>query len=239
MSESKTIQELEAGLSESGKQLLEAIKAAVGFYGKHDPALPVFTALVSTLDRFERFGPKFADTVRQSSHEARSDAVKAGDVTMAQVVREGMVAATQEMTAAHAADIHEVKDEVVQAIRELTGEAAAVIRTAQPPTKNWRLWASVALIAQVGLLGAVGFGGWWYRDHQARESTAWAETWRGQQARQFYEIIEKSATAATGGTRVLQSGGPGEKQIKDIIAWATSAEGASAFLDRHPQQKKK
>lgn len=240
MSESKKIQELEAGLSESGKRLLEEIKAVVGFYGDHDPALPVFTALVSTLDRFERFGPKFADTVRQSAHEARSDAVKAGDVTMAQVVKEGMVAATSEMTVAHAADMREVKDEVVQAIRELTGESAAVIRAAQPPTKNWRLWASVALIAQVGLLGSVAFAGWWYKGYEVAKTAAWAESFDGKQAAEFHKIIKGSVPESD----ALHS--PSAlSDIRGAISWAVGREGVAAWREwiaAHPaatQSKKK
>ena len=223
MSAPKEIQALEAGLSETGKQQLEEIKAAVGLYGDRDPGLPFFVALQSLLDRMERFGPKFADTVRQSAHEARTDAVKAGDLTMSQVVERGLAKATQEMTASHSA-----------AMRELTGEAAAVIRSAQPPTRNWRLCASVALIFQVLLLAAIGFAGWWYRDHEAAQTAAWSQTFEGKQAAEFYQIIQNSVPdpAFLHSRNAL-------KEIRPVLAWAVSQAGVSAWQDWESSHKRK
>jgi hypothetical protein len=223
MSKPKEIQQLEVGLSESGKQQLEEIKAAVGLYGDRDPGLPFFVALQSLLDRMERFGPKFADTVRQSAHEARTDAVKAGDLTMSQVVERGLAKATQEMTASHAA-----------AIRELTGEAAAVIRSAQPPTKNWRLWASLALIAQVGLLAFAVSSGWWYRGHEDAQTAAWAQTFEGRQAAEFYSIIQNSVPDPA----FLHSRSA-VKDIRAVLSWAVSQAGVSDWRDWENEHKRK
>jgi len=221
------IQRMQDELSPQGKQQFEEIKKAVGIYYENDPSVPFFLGVVSQLDRLEKFAPKFAEVVRKSCHETREDAVKCSKITLSQVIEKGMAefrsTATHEMTEHHAA-----------AIRVVAAEATEIIRRAQPPTRNWRLWASVALVAQVGLLGSVGFGGWWYRDHQTTESTAWSETWRGKQAREFHEIIEKSATASMGGNAVLQPGGTGEKQLRSILAWAVTESGAKAYFDQVP-----
>jgi len=232
MSKPKEIQQLEAGLSESGKKQLEEIKAAVGLYGDRDPALSTFVALQSIFDRFAQFGPKFAEVVRQSAHEARADAVKAGDLTMSQVVEKGMAKATQEMTANHNEAIREMADEQKAAIREMRAESLEIIRATS--ARKRRITPSLAIICVCLLTAAAGFSGWWYRDHQATQTAAWSQTFEGKQAAEFYQIIQNSVPdpAFLHSRNALQ-------EIRPVLAWAVSQSGITAWHDWESEHKRK
>lgn len=217
------LQKMYDELTPEGKAQFETTKKAVGIFLESDPSIPFFLCFESQLDRMEKFPPKLAETVRKSAYEVREDSVKCAQITMAQVVEKGLKTATQEMTAEHAA-----------AMRELTSEATQVIRQSQPPTKNWRFVASVALIAQVGLLSAVNYSSWWYRGHQDAQTAAWSQTFEGRQAAEFYAIIQKSVP-----NPAFLHSSSALKNIRSVLAWAVSQDGVTAWTDYENTHKRK